>query len=150
MSELEAIAEDHRVDVILVARPDTPDDVHLAAQAVVQSKASNRPPAFETADSYSAGGSPVLRPSEVVGGSTNEPGRYRRRPLGEAPRRRRAASIRRIDGRWFSQLGSGTLRDHGVVMDLYADPWRGVDTEVAPMRETNRGRSSSPVTAPPR
>jgi hypothetical protein len=33
MAELEAIVEDNRVDVILVARPDTLDDVHLAAQA---------------------------------------------------------------------------------------------------------------------
>jgi hypothetical protein len=33
MSELEAVAEDNRVDVIIVARPDTLDDVHLAAQA---------------------------------------------------------------------------------------------------------------------
>jgi hypothetical protein len=30
MEELEAIAEDNRVDVIIVARPDTLDDVHLA------------------------------------------------------------------------------------------------------------------------
>jgi hypothetical protein len=29
LSELQAIAEDNRVDVILVARPDTLDDVHL-------------------------------------------------------------------------------------------------------------------------
>lgn len=33
MSELDAIAEDNRVDVIIVARPDTLDDIHLAAQA---------------------------------------------------------------------------------------------------------------------
>ncbi|MEH0933159.1 argonaute/piwi family protein [Micromonospora sp. CPCC 205558] len=31
MDELEAIAEDNRVDVIVVARPDTLDDVHLAS-----------------------------------------------------------------------------------------------------------------------
>jgi hypothetical protein len=39
MDELEAIAEDNRVDVIIVARPDTLDDVHLAAQAA-ENKAS--------------------------------------------------------------------------------------------------------------
>ncbi|MEV4691349.1 hypothetical protein AB0K27_09535 [Micromonospora echinospora] len=33
MDELEAIAEDNRVDVIVVARPDTLDDVHLAGAA---------------------------------------------------------------------------------------------------------------------
>ncbi len=33
MGELEAIAEDNRVDVIIVGRPDTLDDVHLAAEA---------------------------------------------------------------------------------------------------------------------
>ena len=33
IDELEAVAEDNRVDVINVARPDTLDDVHLAARA---------------------------------------------------------------------------------------------------------------------
>ena len=41
LEEIEAIAEENRVDVIIVARPDTLDDVHLAAQT--QSNAQTVP-----------------------------------------------------------------------------------------------------------
>jgi hypothetical protein len=43
LSELEAIAEDNRVDVILVARPETLDDVHLAAQTAQDQADAGKP-----------------------------------------------------------------------------------------------------------
>lgn len=42
MDELEAIAEDNRVDVIVVARPDTLDDVHLATLPKPEDDAAGR------------------------------------------------------------------------------------------------------------
>jgi hypothetical protein len=43
MGELEALAEGNRVNVIIVARPDTLDDVHLAAQAAGSADTAGAP-----------------------------------------------------------------------------------------------------------
>jgi hypothetical protein len=43
MDELEALAEGNRADVIIVARPDTLDDVHLAAPATVSADTAQTP-----------------------------------------------------------------------------------------------------------
>jgi hypothetical protein len=55
MGELEAIAEDNRVDVIIVARPDTLDDVHLAAEA-----AENQAEATATGSGKGRGAAPPV------------------------------------------------------------------------------------------
>jgi hypothetical protein len=55
LGELAAIAEDNRVDVILVARPDTLDDVHLAAQT-----AQDQAEAATASDSRRTGAAPVV------------------------------------------------------------------------------------------